>query len=61
VYFLFSSKNHIEVKCEFQACAKEPIEYEEKYGFLIQNEAQLNETCLNGYSCQDNYYNVIGK
>jgi hypothetical protein len=50
-----------QIKKEFQANAKDPIEYEEKYGFIIENDSVVNEICQNGYSCPDNYYNVIGQ
>ena len=50
-----------EIKAEFQASSKESIEFEEKYGYLIDSDQQVSEICQNGYSCQDNFYNVIGK
>ena len=57
VYFLHSTK---EIKKEFQTNAKEAIEYEDKYGFIVENDTLVNDICLNGYSCPDNHYNVIG-
>ena len=51
-----------EIKNEFKSNAKETIEYEEKYAFLIENnDININDLCMNGYVCPDNAYNVIGK
>ncbi|CAF0776241.1 unnamed protein product [Brachionus calyciflorus] len=50
-----------QIKDEFKSHAKEELEYEENYGYLIENEHQINEIVQNGYCCQDNNYNVIGQ
>lgn len=50
-----------DIKTEFESSSKDASEFEEKYGFLIETDSQVNEICQNGYFCQDNSYNVIGK
>lgn len=36
-------------------------EFEEHYGFLIENEAQVYDICNNGYHCMETSFNVLGK
>lgn len=55
------TEEFLQVKNEFQSIAKESIEYEEKYGFLVESDAQVSDICQNGYSCPENAYNVIGQ
>jgi hypothetical protein len=54
-------KNFIEAKHEFQQNSSQPIEYEDKYGFLIDTDAQVSNICQNGLSCVESTYNVLGK
>ncbi len=36
-------------------------EFEEHYGFLIENDAQISDICNNGYQCTETSFNVLGK
>ncbi len=56
MFFLLLS----EIKSEFEQNAEQPIEYEDKYGFLIETDAQVNHIYQNGYSCTESNYNVLG-
>ncbi|CAM4761475.1 unnamed protein product [Rotaria magnacalcarata] len=35
-------------------------EFEEHYGFLIENDAQVSDICNNGYHCTETSFNVLG-
>jgi hypothetical protein len=35
-------------------------EFEEHYGFLIENDTQTSEICTNGYHCTETSFNVLG-
>ncbi|CAF1292345.1 unnamed protein product [Adineta steineri] len=35
-------------------------EFEEHYGFLIENDNQISEICNNGYHCTETPFNVLG-
>jgi len=36
-------------------------EFEERYAFLIENDAQIMDICQNGYHCIETSFNVLGK
>jgi hypothetical protein len=36
-------------------------EFEEHYGFLIENDNQVSDICTNGYHCTETSFNVLGK
>jgi hypothetical protein len=36
-------------------------EFEERYAFLIENDAQIFDICANGYHCTESSFNVLGK
>lgn len=36
-------------------------EFEEHYGFLIENDTQISDICNNGYQCTETSFNVLGK
>ena len=54
------SKKIKEIAQEFRANAKDASEYEDKYGFIIDTDANLANICQNGYMCQETGYNAIG-
>lgn len=35
-------------------------EFQERYAFLIDNEAQVMDICQNGYHCTESLFNVLG-
>jgi hypothetical protein len=36
-------------------------EFEERYAFLIENDAQVFDICTNGYHCAETSFNVLGR
>lgn len=36
-------------------------EFEERYAFLIENDAQILDICHNGYHCMETSFNVLGR
>lgn len=44
-----------------KASAGNRSEFEEHYGFVIDNEQQINDICQNGYQCTESSFNVLGK
>jgi hypothetical protein len=49
-----------EIKSEFEQNAENPSEYEDKYGFLVETDAQVNHIGQNGLSSVESSYNVLG-
>jgi hypothetical protein len=44
-----------------KAAAGNRCEFEERYAFLIENDAQVTDICQNGYHCTETSFNVLGK
>jgi hypothetical protein len=44
-----------------KSAAGNRCEFEERYGFLIENDAQVIDICQNGYHCTETSFNVLGK
>jgi len=44
-----------------KAAAGNRCESEERYAFLIENDAQVIDICQNGYHCTETSFNVLGK
>ena len=44
-----------------KAAAGNRREFEERYGFLIENDAQVFDICHNGYHCMETSFNVLGR
>lgn len=44
-----------------KAAAGNRSEFEERYAFLIENDAQILDICQNGYHCTETTFNVLGK
>lgn len=36
-------------------------EFKEQYAFLVENDAEVNDICANGYFCAASSFNVLGK
>lgn len=43
-----------------KAAAGNRCEFEERYAFLIENDAQILDICHNGYHCMETAFNVLG-
>ncbi|CAF4665818.1 unnamed protein product [Rotaria sp. Silwood1] len=43
-----------------KAAAGNRCEFEERYAFLIENDAQILDICHNGYHCMETSFNVLG-
>ncbi len=44
-----------------KAAAGSRCEFEERYAFLIENDAQVMDISQNGYHCTETSFNVLGK
>ncbi|CAF1298701.1 unnamed protein product [Adineta ricciae] len=42
-----------------RASERNRSEFEEHYGFLIDNDVQIHDICTNGYQCTETSYNVL--
>ncbi len=44
-----------------KAAAGNHCEFEERYAFLIDNDAQVMDISQNGYHCTETSFNVLGR
>ncbi len=59
IYFLWSI---LGIRKRFEKSSNgNRAEFEEHYGFLIENDAQVSDICHNGYQCTETSFNVLGK
>ena len=60
--FLLKSFSFLAVRKKFEKTADgNRNEFEEHYGFLIENDLQINDISQNGYQCNETSFNVLGK
>ena len=58
----FNSCFRLDIRKKFEKSSDgNRTEFDEYYGFIIENDSQLTDICQNGYQCIETNFNVLGK